>query len=408
MVTSDYIENEFLKGRSMEDLPEEEQDDLMKAFLVVSVDPEFVPPAEDLTIEELEEEKVASSPEFESATEIYNTTFYGLSSSLIFGSIFMILLTMKLDDSLNSGANWWVVFSPFWIERGGRLILCLYKCCCSAISGEEVVLYAGEDFPAQFEADGSNEEELNGDDIEATAEKEEISDGNGTNVFPESNGTSVKDVNKGKNENKNAASTGGNVETCDKPSASSSADDNVGSDCGSTNDGDTDDNDKIHLDQDTYDAFQSAYHEAEKTAQQERSQSCTEACVLIFQIILLALVVAKIEKNFDSVDPNDVGFNVFWILFPFFLIFGLTLCCCAILIFGAAPEPTEGETDEVVNDPENPPVTENPGGVVNPTEEEVAAVIEISIAPEKEIDESTPKKSDESDAPSDGNMDDLD
>ena len=79
MVTSDYIENEILKGRSMEDIPEEERNDIMKAFLVVSVDPEFEPHSEDLTDEELEEEKVESSPEYESATEIYNTTFNGLS-----------------------------------------------------------------------------------------------------------------------------------------------------------------------------------------------------------------------------------------------------------------------------------------------------------------------------------------
>jgi hypothetical protein len=429
MVTSDYIENELLKGKSMDELSEEEQEDIRKAFLVVSVDPEFVePPAGELTDEELEGIKVESSPEYESATEIYRTTFNGLSISLLFGIIFLILLTLKLDDRLNS--NWWAVFSPFWIERGGRLIVNMCNCCCGGISGEEVVVYAGVDFPTDTEVNNvDNDKESSKDDkIEETSAEDatktpssekETSDGIKTIVSPEINDDNGGEEEKRENtiadsnkEDKNLASTGKSVEKEDKPETTSPAD-GVGGNGGEG--GGDDDDEGIELDEDTYFAFQNAYREAEKDAKNERAQSGSESCVLIFQIILLCLVVAKIDKNFDSADPNDVGFNVFWIIFPFFLFFGLTLCCCAILIFGAAPEQPLRETDPVEYDPENPPINndndENQGGVtiipVNPAEEEETAV-EAIVAMEKQVDESTAEKSDPSNAPSDSNMDDLD
>ena len=392
MVTSDYIEIELLKGRSMEELPEEEQDYIMNAFMVVSPNPEFLPSAEDLTAEELEEEKVASSPEFESAMEIYGTVFYGVLNSLVFGIMFLILLTLKLDDRLGGG-NWWAVFSPFWIERGGRLAYSLYKCCFGGLfSGEEVVLYAGDDFPAPFEADGSNEKEPKGDkneqtDGEVSAGREDKSESN----VDASNSTEMEDVFI------NSATTGNAVGTDDKPAATSNATDNVAG-------GDNNDGDEIHLDEETFDAFQSAYQEADDETRQEKAKACTEGFFLIVQIVLLCLVVAKIEKNYDNLDPFDVGFNVFWLLFPFFLFFGCTLCCCAFLIFGAAPEPPEGEIDEAEDDPENPPMNndENAGEVATTPAEEEAAINTIA-ASENEVEGPIPEHSEPSDA-----MDDLD
>ena len=52
---------------------------------------------------------------------------------------------------------------------------------------------------------------------------------------------------------------------------------------------------------------------------------------------MLCLVVAKIEKNYDNDDPNDVGFDVLWLLSPLFFVFGIVGFCCACLIYGAAP-----------------------------------------------------------------------
>jgi hypothetical protein len=395
MVTSECIEKELLKRRNMDELTEEEQEEIKKAFLVVSVDPEFEDPGE-LTDEELEAIKVESSLEYESAIEIYRTTFNSLASSLLFGSIFLILLTLKLDDRLSG--NWWAVFSPFWIERGGRLLINLYKCCCSGIFGEEVVVYAGVDLPTDAEVNtGDNDKESSKDDrIEETSAKEDVT------KTPSSETKTSDEIKTNVSLENNNATIGDSSKDDKKQETASPADGGEGG-------GDDDDDDGIELEEDSYFAFQDAYREAEKDAKNEKAQSCSESVGLIIQIILLCLVVAKIDKNFDNVDPDDVGFNVFWILFPFFLFFGLTLCCCAILIFGAAPDQPEGETDQAEHDPESPPINnendENEVGVsivpASPSEEETATEV-------KQVDESISEKSDPSNAPSDSNMDGLD
>lgn len=448
MVTSDYIDNELLKGRSMDELTEEEQKEITDAFFVVSVDPSFEPFTDELTHEELEEEKVEASPEYESATSIYNTTFNDLACSLVFGGIFLILLTNKLDDRLNG--NWWAVFSPIWIERGGRLLLNIFKCCCGGVSGEEVLLSAEVDLPEDDGADGSDDKELKDDKNQQERSKtglgpsDEIktSDESQTNVSPEKNETNTEKEEKSENtiDNSNneetnlastkesseyetvwATSTAGendgaddgverkdDVEKKEAPVVISPAGENVGDGVG----GGDDDDDEIHIDEETYRAFQNAYNEAEKDAKQERAQSCTESWKIILELILLILVVAKIQKSFDSADPNDIGFNVFWILFPFFLFFGMILCCCTMLICGAEPDKPGDEIDEAEIDPENPPINSdaNQDGVTVipaiPTEDETA--VEAVAAPEKQIDESMSDKSDPSKPPSDNNMDDLD
>ena len=128
-------------------------------------------------------------------------------------------------------------------------------------------------------------------------------------------------------------------------------------------------------------------------------------------------MVAKIEKNYNGIDPDDVGFNVFWILFPFFLFFGLILCCCVMLIFGARPVEMEDEKEEEdEQDPENPPVKndKNEGGVavsfVDPVgpSKEAELTVESITATEEQINEPASEKSQPSDPPSEDNMDDLD
>ena len=72
----------------------------------------------------------------------------------------------------------------------------------------------------------------------------------------------------------------------------------------------------------------------------------------------MCLIVAKIEKSYMRDDPNDVGFDMFVILIPFFVIFGVLCCCCTLLIYGAAPGSASDLHDAAPDepDPENPPV----------------------------------------------------
>eukprot|EP00536_Pseudo-nitzschia_multiseries_P006822 jgi/Psemu1/324498/estExt_fgenesh1_pg.C_1500011 len=286
MVTSDYIENEFLKGRSMDELPEEEQTELKEAFVVVSVDPEFEPYKADSSAEELEEEKVESSPEYRTAMDMYDDAFFGLARSVVFGGIFIILLTLKLDDRLGDGGNWWAVFSPIWIERGSRLVFNFYKCCRSGISGEEIVLH----LPTERE----NNDEGESNDVNDTI----------------SNNANTGDESPAMTSHKPNIESDENAEAINNPDENSNQ------------------------------------------SKRETKETLDE----IPRIIMLWYVVAKIEDSHDNPDPDDTGFNVFWLLFPFFLIFGCSLCCCAMLVFGSEPDTFGGETEEAGHDPENPPV----------------------------------------------------
>ena len=103
--------------------------------------PEFEPFAEEgveLNDEKIEEQKVEASPEFEAASEIYNNTVAGVSISILFGTIFLILLTRKLDGKLT--ASWWAVFTPILIVLGLKWALNLYRCACGRVLGEEILV----------------------------------------------------------------------------------------------------------------------------------------------------------------------------------------------------------------------------------------------------------------------------
>ena len=357
MVTVEYLENNILEGKSVDELSEEEITELREAFLVVSVDPDFDQQVADLSEKEIEEEKVESSPEFESATDIYNTTFVGLACSFIFGCVFLILLTLKLDNRLD--ASWWTVFIPIWIERGCRLVSNCYHCICGTVTGDEVVLVTSNLHTEDANSIGKNsiddksvdQETQQKEDCKESIDKE--NDDTVTTIETNIVNAKAEDSNNGDKDNDKCDQNDDSAQLDDNASIKDKTEQDLPAD-EKTDKGNTCD-DHVDIDEEDYYAWQSAYEQAEQDANKEKAQFFSEGCFLIFQIILLCLVVAKIEKNYNKMNPNDTGFNVFWILFPFFLLFGLICCCCTLLIFGAQEHSGE-ESDEKDYDPENPPL----------------------------------------------------
>ena len=368
MITIDYLEKEVLKGKSVEDLSEEEREDIMKSFLLVTVPPDFEPitdteggDAVELDEKVIEEQKVAASPEFDAATGIYNTTFGNLVSSVIFGSVFLILLTRKLDGKIE--ASWWAVFTPIWVFYGSLIVYYTHSCMCGSISGEEVVLTLRKQEQEQAGKDGGDNGENNGNGSNMPPDKDKVdSNGNETEISPDDprqksadNFVNPEDSARKFNRPKHEASTSSDdknvpdeekfedvkLDNADNATASSdtkahSTDEDKKSDDGK-NDGGQDE-EHIHLDEESFRAFQSAYAEAEENAMQEQAKASTNCCGTCFQLLLLCLVVAKLDKAYENDDPDDVGFNTFWILFPLLLIFGLGCCICSCLIYGANGE----------------------------------------------------------------------
>mmetsp|Transcript_12574 Transcript_12574/g.36618 ORF Transcript_12574/g.36618 Transcript_12574/m.36618 type:complete len:758 (+) Transcript_12574:110-2383(+) len=140
------------------------------------------------------------------------------------------------------------------------------------------------------------------------------------------------------------ANTGGNSKKKskqDKKKDGESKDKNADDDKNAHDD--DDDDESIKIDEDTFRAFQSAYAEAEENTMQKQASACFSCFVVGTELMLLCLIVAKLEAAYEGNRPNDVGFDTFWILFPFLFVFGLICCFCACLIYGAAPEEMDGD-----------------------------------------------------------------
>mmetsp|Transcript_35376 Transcript_35376/g.85614 ORF Transcript_35376/g.85614 Transcript_35376/m.85614 type:complete len:703 (-) Transcript_35376:107-2215(-) len=345
MVTSSFLETNILKGKSLDDMTDEEKEELKREYLVVSVPDDFVPVlAEDgveLDEAKIEEQRVEASPEFEGATEIYNGTFMSVVTLCVFGTIFLILLTRKLDGK--TSGSWWVVFIPIWIWLVSRLLVNFYRCACGTVASDEILLHMNDMKEQAGEGEGNDDEASKHEDIDKKQTDEEQSSGIDIEKSAEDkSSSSTEDESKKKETAKDHATSNEKAES-KSPATKQKEDDNTGSkdesadiETGKKNEGE-DDADYIHVDEETFRAWQSAYEHAEETAMQEQARACTECCNITVQLLILCLIVAKIEKNWNNLDPNDTGFNTFWILFPVFLSFGLVCCCCACLIYGAAP-----------------------------------------------------------------------
>ncbi len=376
MVTVEYLEKHVLKGKSLEELSEEEQVTLRQTYLVVTVSADFEPvPREvqensndiDPIIDEefYEVQKVEASHEYEAAMDIYFTTLGGLVGSMLFGLAFVIVLTLKLDREIE--ASYWVVFIPIWIHHGSRLTYYFYQCACGTAMGEEMILHMQEQpgYPEKVEGNDETGEgsdrptdndfvdpnssvlKFNADKSIASQDPTQIKDNKTTSMAATTDKrakTFSADPVPSDEENDIEIET---TTVADKKTTTDSKG------AGETNESEAD---YMHIDEETFHAWQSAYEEAERGAIEEQGNAVVECCNLSVQLIVIIMVVAKIENSYwDSDNPNDPGFNTFWILFPFFLFFGLILCCCASLIYCAEPAKASDLAEDVgpVSDEEN-------------------------------------------------------
>ncbi len=113
--------------------------------------------ADDAKKQLLEEQKVEASPEYEAATDIYNSTYGGFVGSFVFGLVFLIVLTQQLDRKID--ASWWAVFTPLWIYFGSRWIYSFLGCMCGAVTGEEVIIQMQQQQQQQEQEDGDGDDD---------------------------------------------------------------------------------------------------------------------------------------------------------------------------------------------------------------------------------------------------------
>ena len=422
MISPEFLEREVLKGKSMEELTEDERNLILQEFLLVTVPADFVPDNEDGTLDEkgLEEQRVQASAEYDGAIEMYNSAFASLMRSFIFGTTFLIVLTLKLDGSIDS--NWWTVFTPLWVYYGSLIIYNSFTCLCGGVAGEEVMLNtmaAQQEAQEQAEQDRSQQNDgavpaegnvassttsADFDNPEASIRKTTTTPPKEEAKGEEAAAEDEQKISKDPTTQENSAISSPRSESKDaeQTKASNTADTTEAADgknAGTTDEEGKDEEPHFHMDEDTFKAFQNAYEQAEEDAMKEQAKIISNCCSYSFQMMLLCLVVAKLEQAYRNDDPDDVGFDVYWIIFPFLLFFGLICLCCACLIYGASPGsasdfeengPEEGDEENPASPDESPIAMPPPPSVDDEKKASVPAPTTTSPETAKSEDEVTP------------------
>jgi hypothetical protein len=357
--SSNYMIEKVLNGRDLDDLTEEERLDIYKKYIVVHVPPDVEVDGESEAA--LEQGRVESSPEFERAQEVMGQSIAAFWNTVVFGVTFVALVVSKLDSKID--VDWWGVFTPIWIYFGSQFVYSGYTCCCGTISGQEIILQVPS---------SSNNDINNSQNAENDAEGETENFG-ANQLFVAAEG-STRDFNK-TNSNPDDADRGasavqldavattaaGNDEDNTKSTEKAAATSNDSNDAELKKsnpplDGKQPSNNHpaapdgnvphIHIDEETFRAWQSAYAEAELSAQQEQSRATLNCVVVGFQTLMLCLVVGKLENDYHNHPPQ--GYNAMWVLFPVFVFVGLCFCFCACAICCATVPEDSQEVDELV------------------------------------------------------------
>lgn len=166
MMSRDKFMKDVLRGREPEELEEDELKELNSKYVVVSQIPadvehdlEHDEETKQLTDDEKEEIKVASSKEFEAASEGYAKARWDMAKSMVLDVAFLILLVLKIDD--HADMSWWAVFSPILVVYILRIFSNCFICCCagSPIDAEDVAILSMKKDDLVAEVEGAAESE---------------------------------------------------------------------------------------------------------------------------------------------------------------------------------------------------------------------------------------------------------
>ena len=345
--------------RTYNDLNEEERDNINKEHIIVHVPPKTQAPPGVEEEEEDDFDRIERSPEYQEAKVRYEIASKSIQRIIIPEIPLLILIIVQLD--YNKTWNWGITFLPLWIAL---VFECCGGCygffCTSALAHievqEEMEAHIAKEMEANKKEKDEESKENEGETIKKsneggdnaktadTAEDKKDTTEEDTASKPEKSDTKVKD----------GIDTAVKVETPTKTEAAKSdseadkaKDESKEPDLEDADD----DNFMFEMDEDTFHHFQQAEMEAENKATEAQSRAIASFCNIIFQTIIAAVFVAKLNQVYeerDEVPPMDgtTSFSTFWILFPFLLISGCIVCCFACAIFGASNIDTALSSDD--------------------------------------------------------------
>mmetsp|Transcript_21489 Transcript_21489/g.46681 ORF Transcript_21489/g.46681 Transcript_21489/m.46681 type:complete len:717 (+) Transcript_21489:90-2240(+) len=397
MVTIEYIEkfviNETKQDddgndiedqlhRTYNDLNEEERDGINKEYIIVHVPPKPAAPGDGEDDEEDDFDKIERSPEYQEARTRHEHASKSMQRIIIPEIPLIVLIIVQLD--MDKSWNWGLTFLPLWIAMAFE---CCGGCygffCTSALAHIEVQEAMADHFAKEQEAKENDGDEESKDNDEGKTDVEKMEGGGDAKTDTAEGKTSemVGAAEAEKSEKTNLEEKVGidTAVTVDPPVKTEKANaefeaDGVKREEKESDDGDEDDEFMFEMDEDTFHQFQQAEVEAENKATEAQSKAISSFCNIIFQTIIAALFVAKLNQVYEERDDQQMdgtsSFSTFWILFPFLLISGCIISCFACAIFGAANIDTAMSSEDANEN------GDNDGG-----DEETAAVNNNEAAP---------------------------
>ncbi len=410
MVTIEYIEKyvinetaqdeegndvEAQMHRTYNDLSTEEKDDINEKYIIVHVPPKASAPGEtnnEETDMEDELERIERSPEYQEAVARYEDASKTFFRIIVPEIPLLVLVIVQLD--MGKDWNWGLTFLPLWIALtldccGG----CYGFCCTANLAHIEVQEEMAEHFEKQKEAKEAQEGEEKEDDSNEQKEEEDTGDTPTNTVEVTADTVAKAEVDTVATATAEPAtktieaevtamgvkaireelesygiSTTVFVEKSEFVAALVNARkegktpvEKKSEDPPVVNEEDENDyEDYFEMDEDTFNYYQQAEQEAENKATEAQSKAIASFCGIIFQTIMAVLFVVKLNQaysNEEEIVPDDDGssYSAFWILFPIFLIAGITVCCffCAICCARDIDKAMSDESGDGVNEDSN-------------------------------------------------------
>lgn len=382
MVTPLYLNHNILEGgRPYQDLTEEEKRDLESEYVLVHVPPDFhldVELVQQLEEDDLEALRVEASPEYESAREMQSRAMQKFWFVVLVAAPFTGLVVNKVDGGGLKDTSWWLIFLPFLISLGFRLLKSCFMCCCGTANGSEVVV-------------------LDPEDEEEEEEDENVREDDPTDEMFVSADASMRDFVKpveGENEKEASDAVGPTSASADAAGASKSQQQ---PDADTTTKDVTDEPDLLVAPSDEQQqqppqdeeavppneetgedetlpsfeefsqAWKAAQEEAESSAVEAQARAQADCCSISWQLMLICLIVGKLDQVYEG---DGAGYNAIWILFPVLVVAGCMLACCACLVYGAGESSgLDGIVNRVAStkeeDQETPAEEDEEGGKIS-------------------------------------------
>ncbi|KAL7535814.1 hypothetical protein ACHAWF_005282 [Thalassiosira exigua] len=343
--------------RTYNDLNEEERDEINDEYIIVHVPPKAAAPGNDEDEEEDDFDRIERSPEYEHAKLRLEYANKSIHRIIVPEIPLIVLVAVHLDG--DKAWNWGLTFLPLWMSIffeccGG----CYGFFCTSAIAHIEVQEAMAEHIAKEAEAkakrDGGAKSEGDGDESGKAEGEEE----GGTQKADATLGgleagaekaAEAGEPEKSGDDDKAGVDTAVSVEPTVDKAETTSSEPEAGKRESEAKDAEEgveveveDDEFFFEMDEDTFHYFQQSEQEAEMKATEAQSKAVGSFCNIIFQSLIAALFVAKLNQVYEEREDENIfsrgtsSFSSFWILFPFLLVSGCIIGCFACAIFGAA------------------------------------------------------------------------